>query len=325
VPGGGRRLATRHAWDTVGHFLCSKCDAGQYQREEAQGTCAICNDAIGEYQNKTGQAECNECDPGKFSPGIESGCKECPIGYQKLCGAGDQSCANDCQACVAGKYQKNQGQKECEKCGAGSYQDEQGKNRLNQDECKSCSLGQYQDIDGKTTCITGCKGPDGKPDGKIPNADKTGCIVPSYDTAFKCKKGFYLWDQSNNTEDHECRLCPPGARCDTKEPVPTLHELTAINGYMNFSWAKAEEPFAKCPYPDACVNGSCVIGNEGVLCAICTPTYVRGVLKCDACTPENVGTKVAVTTSLVICLLILAVLWQTKCKKCRKKCKFIRL
>jgi len=100
-----------------------------------------------------------------------------------------------------------------------------------------------------------------------------------------------------------------------------MNELFPYDGFLSYDWALPEKPFAECPYPAACVNNSCVKGNVGVLCAVCDVGYVRGPQMCEQCTPEGVGAKIGITVGLFVVVLVFGALWQTKLKKCRKKCK----
>ena len=121
----------------------------------------------------------------------------------------------------------------------------------------------------------------------------------------------YLDDSSPNKTDHTCKTCMDGADCS--KPT-TFSSLRPLPGYRGYSWASNESLFAKCPYPEACVNGACdtEAGYEGddsiaPLCGVCREGFAMESSGCVKCTNEYVGTKIAIAgvcAVLITCIYV---------------------
>jgi hypothetical protein len=96
--------------------------------------CSVCR--AGKYNDRKGMGECTDCPRGRASSEIESKdisvCRLCTPGYHARISGMDE-----CVACAVGKYSNKPdsfgGNVDCDVCMAGQYQDEQGKSG-----CKSC-------------------------------------------------------------------------------------------------------------------------------------------------------------------------------------------
>merc|ERR1712166_1732559 len=314
-PGNHRMLSS-----AVDPYACSSCPIGFFEdsatvtanlltntKASPNIECTTC--PTGWYQNTKSSALCLACTPGRFSEGIEKKCTACAKGkYQTA------QFMTECKSCPGGYSQAKTGQEGCEDCPIGKYEETESKA-----ECKECASGQFQDKLKQLECKreTEC------PRGTVPNALKSGCEKPLFVLAFDCKRDLeYLDDSSPNRMNHSCKDCPEGSNCNRLQPLdeqPKLSTLQPLDGFYAFEWASKFNPYAKCPYPGACENGACVRGNEGVLCAICSPNFIQDTDKCTECTQEKVTEKIGFAIGLLVLLLIFFACWQTKLKSCRKK------
>ena len=100
---------------------------------------------------------------------------------------------------------------------------------------------------------------------------------------------------------------------DCSKPT-TLSSLRPLPGFRSYSWASNESLFAKCPYPKACVNGTCdtEAGYEeddsiAPLCGVCREGFAMESSGCVKCTDGYVGTKIAtvgVCAVLITCIYV---------------------
>jgi hypothetical protein len=84
---------------------------------------------------------CEECEPGKYSPGGLDQCRPTPPGYYSPGGLATP------QKCEVGRYSDVEGATECTPCGLGRYQASEGRN-----SCDECEVGKYNPLEEQTQC-----------------------------------------------------------------------------------------------------------------------------------------------------------------------------
>jgi hypothetical protein len=325
---------------------CIDCSPGMFAKEQASVECKDCTAGMyRERKNKGGDkingASCDVC-PRGWSTSSNRGatsCQECPAG---TFGGDDENNNNNgksaCQECAAGKYRGNENtdltrclscpagyatsltrQPFCMECDAGQFASIKEAH-----SCTKCPSNQFQDEKRSISCKT-CKS-----DAPEPNEQHTACVKPNWKIPSDCKPGLeYLNDTAGATTSVErmqwkCVSCPLGADCAGHK---TYNEIVPLIDYYRVPWAddKFNAPFEKCPFPNDCnaskvMNTSCKIGTVGVLCAVCSPNYIRrsGCVRCD---PNNDTTRIV---SLVgIAIFVLCIL-TTCCCCCRARLKRLK-
>ena len=233
---------------------CTKCSPGEYNDVAGAATCKVCRkNSFSNDKNRSvpcnecgtgrtserGSIKCSDCAPGKFKNLINNKqvCSECPTGFAQSetdqtnctqCGKGEEApiggssfCAvcglgrfnliggKDCLECPPGRYQNDKGQSDCLNCAVDTYLNEPGKSSMK--DCTSCS----------TKRSTG---------GVLGNTNASACL---------CKRIEYYQHENN-----ECRPCPIGANCATRDGMP-LSDLFALPGYYR-STSKKKTSFVSC-------------------------------------------------------------------------------
>lgn len=236
------------------------------------------------------------------------------------CPAGRSGSAHDsCKDCPKGYYQNIAGQAICFPCLAGMFQDQGGKK-----VCKPCSNDTYIDRLGALSCKE-C------PRNMAPNSEQTSCEKLPWTTASDCKLGECFDDVSVRNDKivrHECIPCPTGADCHPTElygEQPTLSALRPLDGFLNYSWAPARSPFAKCPRGHAsCRNGTCAAGydpREAVapLCSVCVNGYTLQSKKCVQCDLRYYTEKIAVSGGAFVSAILILLFCRVRISKLMKK------
>ena len=96
---------------SAGASTCTACPAGEYSAS-SQTACQNC--AAGKSSSLSGQiaeSTCTTCSDGKWSLAGDSTCTNCPVGKDGQSG--------DCQYCLAGEYQDEEGKTSCKLCPSG--------------------------------------------------------------------------------------------------------------------------------------------------------------------------------------------------------------
>ena len=307
----------------TGQIECLKCREGRYQSLEGNSTCDACPEGYG--NKKSGSATCIATPPGSYvnatnaTVPCEAGFKceggahgrvACPKGKYATnpggvscfgCSPGryaDTEATIKCKSCASGFYQTEEGQRECSPCREGTYS-ASGASECTQcdlgkygrdSNCISCPVGLYSDTRGSTkceVCVLGKNPMREPPRAKSLNgkSKRTANLVSMLD------------DTSSDKMKHSCEPCMDGADCSRRT---TFSSLRPLPGYRGYSWASNESLFAKCPYPEACVNGTCdtEAGYEeddsiAPLCGVCREGFAMESSGCVKCTNEYVGTKIA--------------------------------
>ena len=197
----------------AGQTMCLSCQPGQHQDLLGASTCklclknyfanvpssSICNACSkGRYTAKIGQASCSNCGAGKFGVDVSRGsCSKCPEGWKR---AEEDIDLTLCIRCQLGE-DSLEGSTSCSACGIGQYGSVAG-------VCTACPKGQYQSDKKQTTCLR-CK------DGRLPNEQATGCVVPTYRVKEDCDfVNQYLNNSGTDKNDWECQPCPLGGYCE---------------------------------------------------------------------------------------------------------------
>ena len=260
--------------------------------------CITC--ASGQFSGP-GASFCSPCFAGRFYSASMQRCLDCPIGFYQ-----DSSKKDSCNACAAGTYQPSEKQPYCLLCEVGRYQNEDGAS-----SCYACQAGTIADAANATSCHH-CDDAE-----KIPNELRSSCEPAPWKTIRDCKT-FDEYLNNTNTNDKmswTCLACPPGGDCGYES---TSDNLVPKDGWLNYSWASSEQPFAQCPFKsNACQNGTCTEGHTDTLCAVCEPgyTFSSSMQACTLCTTGQVLISVGII--LVLGMVMLVFLW-VKRKKIRK-------
>ena len=211
-----------------------------------------------------------------------------------------------CMHCPKGQYQSFARQSICFPCISGTFQSKTG-----QTECEACGVNSYSDASGATACKV-C------PEDKRPNAEHSACLKPDWTTARDCSMFEALDNRNSDPHLHKCIPCPEGAHCNMdgdNSKRPTLSELQPMDGFLAYSWAPSDQPFAPCPRgTSSCQNGSCIQGydpEESVapLCSVCISGYTLQSNRCVRCDLSYFSEKIAVgSTTLAIFMLMIVFL-----------------
>ena len=176
--------------------VCEPCKIGKISKSGA----TECNNCfIGQYTAETGQASCSKCGAGKYGTDTSTGnaCEKCSVGWKR---AEEDIDLTKCIQCGLGE-DSLEGSTSCSACGIGQYGSVAG-------VCTECPKGQYQSDKKQTTCLR-CK------DGRLPNEQATGCVVPTYRVKEDCDfVNQYLNNSGTNENDWECQPCPLGGYCE---------------------------------------------------------------------------------------------------------------
>ena len=298
---GSEILATSCTSCSVDTYIGFTNQAGQ-DKHDNQDDCVAC--PSGQFTNgKTGAAFCSPCSVGRYVRKDGNGCTDCPAGYKQ-----EASGQEKCITCEEGTYMDKSGQPYCLPCVPGRFQDDVAKGSR---ACKSCSDLLVSTVAGATACSS-CTDPN-----TVSNMASTACEPAPWKTIRDCKT-FDEYLNNTNTNDKmswTCLSCPPGGDCSYES---TSNNLVPKDGWLNYSWASSEQPFAQCPFKsNACQNGTCTEGHTDTLCAVCEPgyTFSSSMQACTLCTTGQVLISVGII--LVLGMMMLVFLW-VKRKKLRK-------
>ena len=293
---------------SVKSSACTGCNVRTYQDERGKSRCKNCLPGL--YMGQTGQTSCVECDSGMFNDKEkQESCKSCEAGlFQKIKGQ------ESCETCLAGQYSAEVGHSTCQDCDAGKY----GASTV---FCEQCSAGLYNAEKKATECLP-C------PKGKVPNSQRTACEDPRWTLQENCVKGEYFNSTDPVLEMWSCVRCPRGANCYQFEERIALHwsDVTALQGFWRVPWSHADwsdtpVDFIKCPYEQDCIGWTastpnateaCLLGTTGPLCSVCEEGYTRDTTRCNKCSEESFGLRVALVCA---CFVFVAVC----INECRKR------
>jgi len=324
------------------HFLsapsgangCKACDLGHYCPSEATFSPSPC--PPGTHMPATGagsNTSCLPCAPGTSSASL---------------GNADEQCA----ACAAGKFSSLAGQTACDDCPHGGYCNRTGAVSTRQvwtpcppgtfgaepglsskDQCSDCPLG--------TWCNTGSSFPCGK--NLYTNASAPASSRTTLKACLTCPTGAMTVGEATRsiegclcspkylTSPHTsagasdmCEPCPANASC--AEPGTTLETLSIKDGYWRPGCNTTVGSIKRCPYADACANGTmpdatynrssaatCTPGRglAGAYCQLCLDTshyFSRG--KCHTC--DVVSTTASVLLPIALVAVIACAVWWTR-------------
>ena len=326
---------------------CSSCAPGKYSSDiaaVAASSCISC--AAGKYSAAQGamtEKQCNDCPIGRYGLGVDgltqlANCTTCPAG-KKGRGTAQASLVTGCEACNASKsYQDEEGMANCKDlaCDAGKYR---ARNQsiaesptssclaCSQPICSICPAGKYS-YRGMATCLS-CRLNEIAPTEGSVNCTK--CRVEETtngEGGVKCVCGVDKYRA--NDAARSCKLCSTGMDCSKAGSAVASLKIEAGFWRENNSTAS----LLQCPVEAACVgsdvlvdgsigsssnttnssnaticvNGLCLCGQRGPLCAICDENYTRFSANslCTKC-PENLG--VSIFFSVLFTLLAAACLW----------------
>jgi Ca2+-binding EF-hand superfamily protein len=187
--------------------------------------------------------------------------------------------------------------------------------------CEQCSAGLFKEEKKGKECLPCRKG-------KVPNSQQTACEDPRWTLQEDCVKGEYFNSTDSDLTLWSCVRCPHGANCYQFEERTALHwrDVTALQGFWRVPWSQAdwsETPvdFIKCPYEQDCIGWTaftpnateaCLLGTTGPLCSVCEEGYTRDTTRCNKCSEESFGLRVALVCA---CLVFVAVC----INQCRKR------
>ncbi|KAJ3442675.1 insulin-like growth factor binding proteinn-terminal [Anaeramoeba flamelloides] len=178
--------------------------------------------------------------------------------------------AHECNKCLGGTYQDEEGQSICKECDYGTFQNGKGKtvctecekgtftNEKKSTQCYDCTTGTYSDIQGLSKCL------DCGPGLYSAKTKSTFCD--------QCSKGKF----SNKTSNTECRECHFGTYSNLQESSEC--KKCSVGSYQNATGK------TKCEY---CAYGSFTNAKGYENCIKCSPgTYQPNVrskecLKCE--------------------------------------------
>ena len=298
---------------------CKKCSPGTYNFEVGQ---AVCKLSVCTTPGKFGSAppNCASCPRGTYSEnvglGSEDQCKKCPRGRWmgdefEVAGDGAKS-LDDCKDCAPGYFGNatNMTRSTCSgACGPGQY------SRAPFRACEPCPAGKFANGSATANCMA-CA------DDETSREGATRCV---------CERDFFA------DETGVCQPCPSEG-IDCSVPGATLEFAKLEVGFWRGSASSAE--FIQCPVKEACGGTTaaaaaenetttrkkttitttstnetfgdalCKKGQEGILCAVCSPAYTRWRTN-DLCTPCPADAGPAIGQSiglLFLCLVILLLL-----------------
>jgi len=206
---------------TVGKGMaeCIPCGAGRSSATVARTEmCDVCTK--GRHQPDTGTTSCLKCIPGTYQSNLQQiKCKVCRIGRASSVIARE----NECDVCVKGRHQPNNGTTACLDCIPGKYQSETGQSNCNNCEigrassavargtfCDVCTVGRKQPNQGTTDCLDCIPGTysmyEKQRECKICESGKASSLVARKFKCELCGKGRHQPDEGTTS----CLKCIPG-------------------------------------------------------------------------------------------------------------------
>jgi hypothetical protein len=269
--------------------LCVPCPAGK--RGSAGGICMACEN--GTYSAE-GAVACMPATKGQLWERVTEKPKPCQFG---TFGAEPGICTE----CPKGFMQDSPGQTECDACPVDTYNDATGRHKA----CVPCSLNTTTNGETNATMREKCVCQGGKQEqsaetGMITNAGFYRKILTSRATESTTNAS-----ATTDTDGVVCSTCPVGADCagagnraDTISALAMywradLTEVHFMDCSTAFSFipgqptsrdrARAKgrccspelDPPCSAQKPLASLNEQCAPGYEGMMCAVCSPGYVR--------------------------------------------------
>ncbi|KAJ6254390.1 insulin-like growth factor binding protein [Anaeramoeba flamelloides] len=196
-------------------------------------------------------------DCGSGNSTTREGCVPCPKGTYN----DEIYIAHECNKCLGGTYQDEEGQSICKECDYGTFQNGKGNtvcrvcekgtftNEKKSTQCHDCAIGTYSDIQGLSKCL------DCGPGLYSAKTKSTFCD--------QCSKGKF----SNKTSNTECRECHFGTYSNLQESIEC--KKCSVGSYQNATGK------TKCEY---CANGSFTKAKGYENCIKCSPgTYQPNV------------------------------------------------
>eukprot|EP00948_MAST-09A_sp_MAST-9A-sp1_P001980 g1980.t1 len=266
---------------------CTQCEAGRHAPEEGA---TVCNrTCLKGYYSLKGATNCERCPPGRY--GNISGATskdDCPI---SPVGRFANGLTVDAVACGLGQYQDTVGSLGCKRCPPGKWGGAEGLTTadcsgqcpagtfsgLGSPSCTRCEAGKYSSEPGSEVCLQ-CES-------FMTSMEGSGNCV--------CVKDYYM------NYNGSCSLCMTGANCSFSGS--SLDRLQLEENYWRSSTTSLR--VLPCPQEGTCKGGkivgafaknqsnfsnvTCIPGNEGVLCAVCSSSYYRlsskrGCVKCGS-------------------------------------------
>ena len=291
--------------DQLGSTSCQQCAANTFSEQTNRTIpCNAC--AIGR-QSKQGSVTCSSCQPGQFI-GVGDVCEICPRGY-----ISDSINAPSCSLCSRGETAATEGSALCLGCDLGTY-------GLIEGFCSDCPVGKYQDGRGQTKCLGCPQDTYGTETGKTSGADCEPCpdkTTTNFTTgktdvsACMCSAGHYFEKKLALLRIPPEDKCVPCLQDKTRctDANTSLAEMETSPGWWRQH--KKDTHFFQCSTMDDCVGGKvghqCRIGNQGVLCAVCSPNHVRIEGICSECGDISRGSSDAIMLIAALPLLLLFV------------------
>lgn len=228
-------------------------------------------------------------------------CEPCPVGYSEICK--EEECGGTCIPCPAGSfYQDEMAKTYCKPCTSGQYVPPENAPGKSPADCLTCPQNTNTNSSaGYRACpclqgyirkyrFGGCEKCETK--GLVCNRDYP-----------EVEKGYWVtWESIKTAKNESCEQLF----------LSFMHNLdTKNNTYnrstVNFTSCNMPTPY-KCPIKDSCRGGAvatCETGYSGVLCAVCSPGYMKQFNKCRKCPSSGV----AITQCIVFVFSFVFVCW----------------
>ena len=270
---------------------CAGCKPGQY-KDEVDNVCKNCDS--GRFTDSVDETSCKDCEQGLYT-GPASGafgstdCIGCPRGKHGKSNVQVSTRTSEtlaCDACVAGKYNENEGAidaSNCESCSPGRYNEDEGS--PGEAACQPCLPGKYSSVPQSSNSSDCTKCEKGKYSSDVAASSKTSCR--------QCPIGWYQADEGVTS----CLLCVPGSVSD----VPASEScVTCEEG--KFSDAAGQSVCSPC------AEGKYASNSGQPVCFDCTPgKYSTKVVtsdelnvECKLC-PKGRATATSGSTSCQFC------------------------
>eukprot|EP00948_MAST-09A_sp_MAST-9A-sp1_P003286 g3286.t1 len=217
-------------------FCDGACTPGRYGLVGA--TTPQCDGPCETGKYGTSENECLNCEKGRYQDQTQQlSCKFCPGGFfGNTTGLKSSSCSGQCNP----GFRSGMGSAECEPCSKGKFANTKGT-----EICETCGATKTTKTDGQRSC--------------------------------DCMIGYIM------VKENQCEKCAVGMNCDNIGT--TLESLVLQRDYWRSSISSTD--VIRCPIDHVCLGGkftnqtlngtafSCVEGNEGILCSMCSDGYYR--------------------------------------------------